>query len=551
MKINTEIFKIMLISATNNLYNYHLDVDKLNVFPVPDGDTGTNMNLTMQNGIKEVEKASSDATIPELAEIFSRGLIWGARGNSGVILSQIFRGFSKGLVHNDEISTSDLLKAWSQAKQVAYKAVMKPVEGTILTVIRVGIDETKEQIKNPSTIAALKMMEMFLENSSQALKTTPDILPLLKEAGVVDSGGFGLVKIIEGLVYAIKKQKPIKIRKKLSVSQDNLNLNLTSEDKEYGYCSEVIIKISDSKTSDFPLEKIRFSLSEQGGSSIIAVQDKDIFKVHFHNLLPWNSMNYLQKLGEFEKIKIENMTLQSKKHTTTIKKERTLKIPWAIIAVAPGDGIKRYFKNELKVTYVIDGGQTMNPSTDDFLKAIEEVDAKEVIILPNNSNIILTAQQAAKIENNRVKGKKSKVYVLETKTIPEGIASLSGFNLLEKELKNTISEMKKAIKKVTTGQITYAVRTTTINNVLVEEGNYVGIINNKIYNQDASILEVAKQLLKRTINKSSELVIIFTGADTKIQDINYIEKYIEENFDVEFETLEGNQPVYPFIFSIE
>ncbi|WP_338968001.1 DAK2 domain-containing protein [Spiroplasma endosymbiont of Lonchoptera lutea] len=542
MKIDAKLFKIMLISAANNLYNYHLEIDKLNVFPVPDGDTGTNMNLTMENAIKEIKKYET-SSITEIANVFSRGLIMGARGNSGVILSQIFRGFSKGLVHEEFISTSDLLKAWTYAKQVAYKAVMKPVEGTILTVIRLAIDDTKLETKE--TILPLKFMDKFLENANNALAQTPNLLPILKEVGVVDSGGFGLVKIIEGMVYSLEKGKEIKKKKNL-VASDNKEVVIKLDDENFGYCTETIVILSEMKQKNFPLEKVRFSLEEQGCKSIVVVQDQDIFKVHVHSLMPGQILVYLQQFGDFQKVKIENMGLQAKKHSTEIKELRSLNNSWAIITVAAGKGLAKYFMNDLQASYVVNGGQTMNPSTDDFLKAIELVDAKDVYILPNNSNIISTAQQAAKLE------KKSNVYVIPTTSIPEGMLSILSFNKEEKSAKKNFNNMKNAIKKIVSARITNAVRTTTIDGVAVKEGNYLGILDKKIYTQEADLVLVAKKLLSKMISKSSsQLVTIFIGEDAKRQDLRLIEKYIDENFDVEYEKIEGEQPVYPFIFGVE
>ncbi|WP_342263720.1 DAK2 domain-containing protein [Spiroplasma endosymbiont of Clivina fossor] len=542
MKIDAKLFKIMLISAANNLYNYHLEIDKLNVFPVPDGDTGTNMNLTMENAIKEIKKYET-SSITEIANVFSRGLIMGARGNSGVILSQIFRGFSKGLVHEEFISTSDLLKAWTYAKQVAYKAVMKPVEGTILTVIRLAIDDTKLETKE--TILPLNFMDKFLENANNALARTPDLLPILKEVGVVDSGGFGLVKIIEGMVYSLEKGKEIKKKKNL-VASDNKEVVIKLDDENFGYCTETIVILSEMKQKNFPLEKVRFSLEEQGCKSIVVVQDQDIFKVHVHSLMPEQILVYLQQFGDFQKVKIENMGLQAKKHSTEIKEIRSLNNPWAIITVAAGKGLAKYFMNDLQASYVVNGGQTMNPSTDDFLKAIELVDAKDVYILPNNSNIISTAQQAAKLE------KKSNVYVIPTTSIPEGMLSILSFNKEEKNAKKNFNDMKNAIKKIVSARITDAVRTTTIDGAAVKEGNYLGILDKKIYTQEADLVLVAKKLLSKMISKSSsQLVTIFIGEDAKRQDLRLIEKYIDENFDVEYEKVEGEQPVYPFIFGVE
>lgn len=540
MKIDAKLFKMMLISAANNLYNHHLEVDKLNVFPVPDGDTGTNMNLTMENGVNEIQKIDTNNII-EIANVFSRGLIMGARGNSGVILSQIFRGFSKGLESETLINTNDFLKAWTYAKQVAYKAVMKPVEGTILTVIRIAVDDTVIT----TDVDPLQYMVLFVDNAKKALAKTTELLPILKEVGVVDSGGFGLLKIFEGMVFALKHFKIIKKHKNLDYKSANINLKTDPDSDNFGYCTETVVFLPEAKQNNFPLEKIRFSLEEQGCKSIVVVQDQDIFKTHVHTLMPGTIISYLQQFGDFQTVKIENMSLQAKKHHTEIKNVRTLKNPWAIITVVAGKGLEKYFLNDLQATYVINGGQTMNPSTDDFLAAIETVDAKNIYILPNNSNIILAAQQAAKIE------KKANVFVVPTTSIPEGMVSTLNFNKEEKNPKKNFNTMKSAIKTVFSAKITNAVRTTKIDNIEVMEGNYIGIIDKKIYNQGEDLVEVAKKLLNKMITKGTELITIFIGEDATTKALGQIEKYIDENFDVEYEKVKGDQPLYPFIFAIE
>lgn len=542
IKINNKIFKKMLVSGANNVYNHYPEVDKLNVFPVPDGDTGTNMYLTIANAVKAIEDEENDS-ITELSNAFSRGLIWGARGNSGVIFSQIFRGFSKK-INKKNIIGDDLLEAWQEATNMGYKAVMEPVEGTILTVVREATEKTIEQTKDKNDCR--KIMNSFLENARQSLHNTPNLLPVLKEVGVVDSGGAGFVYFIEGMVQVLNNGKKIEKKSNISSNVGN-NINLKLDEENFGYCTEVITLLEKDKEADIDINKVQTILKDQGCKSIVAVQDTGILKVHVHSLIPGQILNYLQQFGEFSKIKVENMDEQAKKHVIETKKERKLENDYAMIAVVSGEGVYNYYHDTLKINYLIDGGATMNPSTDDFIKAIDQVDAKVVYILPNNSNAILAAEQAAKIEKDQGK---SDVWVIPTISIAQGMVGVINFDA-EKSPKKNYSAMNSAIKKSISIQIAKATKTTTINGIDIKQNEYMGIIEKKIYNHGFEFLELIKQLFKKTISKSSEIITIFRGKDATKSDLDALSKYIDEELDIEIEIVDGHQPIYPFILVIE
>lgn len=539
MEFNAKSFKDSLISGYNNLYNFYPEIDKLNVFPVPDGDTGTNMNLTMTNAVKEINDLNSES-ISKVADVFARGLIMGARGNSGVILSQIFRGFANGLKEFDELNFDSVKAGISEAKEVAYKAVMKPVEGTILTVIR----ETAEHVSTlDQKIPLPDLFQKIVDFSTESLNNTPELLPVLKEVGVVDSGGFGLVKIFEGITTYWKTGKIVPQRKKqIENSGDNVVMDLQNE--EFGYCTEAIVILDSKHINKINVTQVRQTLEDQGGGSIVAVVDNDILKVHVHTLMPRNTLTFLQQHGEFKNIKIENINLQAAKHVKTIKVKRELKNPAAIIAVTSSNGIAQFFKSHLNIQYTVNGGSSMNPSTDDYLSAIEAVDAVDVFILPNNSNAILAAQQAAKVE------RKSNVYVIPTTSIQEGMVAALSFEPGEIAKKN-FSTLKSSLKNVTSLGITASAKTTSIDGIKINKGEYMGIMNKKIICSYPTLSKTMKYLFDRAISKSTEIVTIFTGEDAERRDINAIRKYLDESFDVEYEFIDGDQPLYSFLIAVE
>lgn len=565
-KIDGIILKQMIISGANNLYNSYPEVDSLNVFPVPDGDTGTNMNLTMQSGLKEIAN-KNDKSIYNVAKAFSRGLLMGARGNSGVILSQIFRGFANSLVNKTEIDAVELYEALLSGKEVAYKAVMRPVEGTILTVVREATDTLGKKTKEGMSIT--EAMEIFYKEATASLLRTPDLLPVLKEVGVVDSGGAGFCKIIDGFVKALQNKIVEKnMPEVLDVVDQAANKLKTTgnaqaklEHKEFGYCTEFILKLpeKDKLNGKREFNEGRFkSVLNAHGNSIVCVRDDDLVKVHIHTMFPGNILSFAQQYGEFIKIKSENMALQhseildevnkeNKAHETETKKVETKKEPkkeYAIISCCSGKGIQEMFK-ELGVSYIVSGGQTMNPSTEDFIKAIKEVNAKNIFILPNNSNIIMAAKQASEVSQD------AKVVVIPSISIPQGMVATISFNP-EANVKENTEEMTEALKNVKTGQVTFSIRDTKVDGVDVKKDDFMGILDKKIILSLPSKLEAAEKLLDKMVDDMSSLITVFVGEDVTSKEKEEFISYIEKKYpDLELDVKNGQQPVYSFILSIE
>lgn len=540
--INGKIFKDMLASGANNLSNKFTEIDALNVFPVPDGDTGTNMSLTVNAGVKDALACESNA-VCDIAKVLSKGLLMGARGNSGVITSQIFRGIYQGVDGMEEINGFQLANAFIMGSRVAYKAVMRPVEGTILTVIREAADYTYAYASSTKDVTCLEVMEKMLEESLASLKRTPDLLPVLKEVGVVDSGGAGLVTIFEGFVSALKGN--IIERKDVQESKEIAGAGLESE--EFGYCTEFIIRLSEHGAKNFKEEDLRDSLSRIG-NSIVCVRDDDIVKVHVHTLTPGDALNMGQRYGEFAKLKVENMQEQHENimMNATVEKDpkvHQVKKKYAIITVAAGDGLKDMF-TELRADYVISGGQTMNPSTEDFVQAIERVNAENIFLLPNNSNIILAAQQAATVCEDL------NIEVIPSKSIPQGLSACVMFNP-DVDVEVNIAEMNDAISMVKTGQVTYAIKDTTFEGLEIRAGDYMGLKEKDIVISLPDKMEVTRQLLDQMVDEDSEIVTLIYGEDVNEEEATEISNYIEEKYDVEVEVNNGMQPVYSFIIGVE
>lgn len=544
--------KGMIVSGINNLYNDYPKIDKLNVFPVPDGDTGTNMNLTCTNGFKEIESEDFNS-IDSLMTKFARGLIMGARGNSGVIFSQIVKGFANGMKNCETLDLNTWKSAFAQATTVSYAAVMKPVEGTILTVIR----ETSEYVNSISdeTIDEKKFWEGVIKAASVSLENTPNLLAQLKEVGVVDSGGYGLVKFLKGMQYFVIKGKPIEKLKKLEENMGG-NLDLDLDEDEFGYCAETIVILNEEFINKLQIDSIRETLDQYKNTSIVAVLDEDILKVHTHALIPGQVLTYLQQFGEFKTIKIENMTLQAEKQVkhhsieetsetfSSKQKQRKLLNDVGTIAVVRSKDMKQYFKDELNIDYVIDGGNKMNPSTSDFLNAIEKVDAKIVYIFPNDSNVLLAATQA------KAEEKLSKVIVVETKTIPEGVTGYLNLDPIEKPRHNQ-ANIKKAIKSIVSVSINKAAKDTVLDNVQIKEGQYMMTANKKVTIAANSLKDIFNKSLAKFITSKTEILTIFIGSDASPEDTSYLKKFLDEKFNVEYELVESNQEVYTFIIGIE
>lgn len=540
-RIDALTFKKMIENGAINLSNHYTDIDALNVFPVPDGDTGTNMSMTFTSGVKDALTVNSDR-IDEVAKKLSKGLLMGARGNSGVILSQIFRGLFQYLDGKADVNGLELAEAFVNGSKVAYKAVMRPVEGTILTVIRESSEFTLAYASGKEEITPLEVIEYLVKEANESLNRTPDLLPVLKEVGVVDSGGAGLLKVLEGMEMALKGQM---LERTEAVAVEGASVAVESE--EFGYCTEFIIQLSEKGMKTFKEETLKDSLSRIG-NSLVVVQDDDIVKVHVHTLTPGDALNMGQRYGEFLKLKIENMSVQHENLVVNAKEEfkNEPEKEYAIIAVAAGDGLTEVFK-ELRADVVISGGQTMNPSTEDFVAAIEKCNARHVFVLPNNSNIILAAQQAESICD----AEQVEVIVLPTKSIPQGYAALVNFNP-EVDAETNKETMMEAIGKVQTGQVTFAIKDTTFEGLEIKANEFMGIKEKAIIVSTPDKLEATKFLLSQMLDEDSELVTIFTGEDVTEEESEAVEEYVSENYpDAEVEMIVGGQPVYSFVISVE
>ena len=551
--ITTSLFQEMVQAASTRLNKQAEYVNSLNVFPVPDGDTGTNMGMTIENGAKEVADKST-STVGEVAAIFAKGLLMGARGNSGVITSQLFRGFSQSVKGKDELDGKELARAFQSGVEVAYKAVMKPVEGTILTVSRGAAIGAKK--KAEATNDAVEVMKAALEGAKTALAKTPDMLPVLKEVGVVDSGGQGLVFIYEGFLSALTGEyiasedfqaTPATMSQMINAEHHkSVAGHVATEDITFGYCTEIMVALKQGPTyvKDFDYDEFR-NYSNDLGDSLLVVNDDEIVKVHVHTEDPGLVMQEGLKYGSLVKVKVDNMRNQ---HEAQLEKEEKATKPaeekeYAIIAVVAGDGLAEIFKAQ-GVDYVISGGQTMNPSTEDFIKAVDQVNARNIIILPNNKNIFMAAQSAAEVLEQPTT-------VIETRTLPQGLTSLLAFDG-GKTIEENHERMTAALSDVVSGSITTAVRDTTIDGLEIHENDNLGMVDGKIVVSNPDMLATLKATFAKMLDEDSEIVSIYIGEDGNEELANGLaQDLMEEYEDVEVEIHQGNQPVYPYIFSVE
>lgn len=528
-------------------------VNSLNVFPVPDGDTGTNMNLSFTSGADRVSLSESNR-IDEMGKDLAKGLLMGARGNSGVILSQLFRGFSKAMEGKEKLNAQEFATAFSQGVETAYKAVMKPVEGTILTVARESAEAVKEKANHTDDI--IEIMETVVESAKVSLANTPNLLAVLKEVGVVDSGGQGLLFIYQGFLESLTGEK-VSVKTKVAQQADvteiahhenfeHIGHAVSSEEIEFGYCTEIMVKLGEGKTvtEDFDYDTFRNHLNEVG-DSLLVVADDEIVKVHVHTEYPGEVMNYGQKFGSLLKIKVDNMRLQ---HDAVMEKGKAATAnepmkPYAVIAVAAGEGIYKLF-NSLGVSTIIKGGQTMNPSTEDILKAIEEANAEKTIILPNNKNIFMAAEQAAEVSDKDV-------VVVPTRTISQGLTSMLAFND-QVDLETNKANMTAELEYVKSGQITNAIRDTEIDGVEISTDDFMGIVDGKIVISQPGRVEAVLATLRKMIDGDSEIVTLIYGEGIELSECESIAAQITEEFEaVEVEIQEGNQPVYSYLISVE
>jgi len=551
--ITTSLFQEMVQAGATRLNKQAEYVNSLNVFPVPDGDTGTNMGMTIENGAKEVSDRSA-STVGEAAGIFAKGLLMGARGNSGVITSQLFRGFSQSVKDKEELDGAALAAAFQSGVEVAYKAVMKPVEGTILTVSRGAAIGAKK--KAESTNDAVEVMRAALEGAKTALAKTPDMLPVLKEVGVVDSGGQGLVFIYEGFLSALTGEfiaseefqaTPATMSEMINAEHHkSVAGHVATEDIKFGYCTEIMVALKQGPTyvKDFDYDEFRNYLNNLG-DSLLVVNDDEIVKVHVHTEDPGLVMQEGLKYGSLVKVKVDNMRNQ---HEAQVEKEERQAKPveekeYAIIAVVAGDGLADIFKAQ-GVDYIISGGQTMNPSTEDFVKAVEELNARNIIILPNNKNILMAAQSAAEVIDQPAA-------VVETKTIPQGLTSLLAFDE-SKSIEENYERMSASLGDVVSGSVTTAVRDTTIDGLEIHENDNLGMVDGKIVVSNPDMMETLEETFAHMLDEGSEIVTIYVGEDGSEELANELAQALAEKYeDVEVEIHQGGQPVYPYLFSVE
>ncbi|WP_336823072.1 DAK2 domain-containing protein [Sporosarcina sp. USHLN248] len=546
-------FADMVRMGAHHLHQNADYVDSLNVFPVPDGDTGTNMNLSMTSGAKETE-AHAQPHLGKTAQALSKGLLMGARGNSGVILSQLFRGFGKAVENEAELNSRKFAAALQYGVETAYKAVMKPVEGTILTVAK---DASKAGVeKAGQTDDVIAVMEAVVKESIASLKRTPDLLPVLKEVGVVDSGGQGLVYVYEGFLACLKgealpERSSVESMDELVNAEHHRGVQgfMNTEDIVFGYCTEFMVKFEDEKVKKHPFDESAFreDLSKLG-DSLLVISDDEIAKVHIHTEQPGEALNYGQKFGSLINMKIENMREQhiaivGKNHHTKPSVDKKDKHPYAVVTVAMGPGVADLLRS-IGASVVIEGGQTMNPSTEDIVKAIQDVEAEKVIILPNNKNIVMAANQAAEVLD-------IDAAVVPTKSIPEGLAAILAFNP-EATVEENSRVMSEASSQVKTGQITYSIRDTSIDGIDIQKGDFMGLSGSKIIVSNPSLDDVMKTLIDSLIDEDDEIITIIYGEDVSEEQAEAMANYIEQQHDhMEVELYNGKQPLYPFILSVE
>lgn len=548
------LFRDSIISAANNISNSRQAVDALNVFPVPDGDTGTNMSMTITAAAKEMATLADDCTIEEASSKCASALLRGARGNSGVILSLIFRGFSKGFRGLESAGAKDLANALKEGVDAAYKAVMKPTEGTILTVVRLASEAAQEMAKIQDD--PLEVGFAALTAAKEALAKTPELLPVLKKAGVVDAGGQGLVLVFEGMESVWRNGVIVQPLDGLGVTPVSMPSKSTvanaSDDIKFGYCSEFLIEKNDNAKEKDPL-KLRAYL-ESIGDCVVVVDDSSIIKVHVHSNEPGNVIQAGLKYGQLINIKIDNMRYQHANADVGVKDGEKPVEPevcepeneYGFVAVCAGSGLEELF-SDIGADTIVSGGQTMNPSTDDILSAIEKTPAKVVYVLPNNKNIIMAAEQAGPMAKDR------DVRVLPTKTIPQGISAMLSFDETASADENQMN-MISAFENVETAQVTFAARDSEVDGKPIKKGEIMGLCNGKIKFIGESVTDIAIKSTQKLFKKGEHsLITIIFGEGASEEDAAIVEEALSKKFgnDVEISIVNGNQPIYYFIISVE
>ena len=547
-KINGLVLAEMIDLGSKNLAKNAEKINALNVFPVPDGDTGTNMNLSMSSGAKETA-ANVVENIGELGKSFSKGLLMGARGNSGVILSQLFRGMSQHIADKKEVNAKEFAEAIQNGVSIAYKAIIKPVEGTILTVAREAAEAGIKAAEK--TTSVVEVMEAIYTEAQASLKRTPELLPILKEVGVVDSGGQGLVCVYQGFVAALKGEKiegleAVETNLVDMQFEDDHDMDfMNPEDIVYGFCTEFTVRL-DKEKKEFNEDKFREDMSKFG-DSLLVISDSEFVKIHVHTETPGDVFNYGQQYGELIKIKSDNMREQ---HREVLRKQEAKQATapkelkeQAMISISMGAGLSKVLTS-MGVDYIVEGGQTMNPSTEDIVKAIKEVNAKNIFIFPNNKNIQLAAKQAAELAEENV-------FVVESKTAPQGLAAVMVYNP-QAAAEENFANMQEVLSTVSTLEVTHAVRDTNIEGVEMKKDEFMGIRNGKIVVSNLSLNTVLEELLEKSIDEDSEIVTLYLGEESTEEYTDFLEQLIEEKYpDVEVELIESGQPVYPYIIGVE
>lgn len=536
-------FYNMIVNASNKLGENKEHINALNVFPVPDGDTGTNMWMTFSSAVEEIKDLKHNC-VGDISKTLSRGALMGARGNSGVILSQILRGFAKGVEDKENATVEDFKNALIEGSNFAYKAVMRPTEGTILTIIRASAEAAEKSTQKD-------VCEFFREviiHAEEILSKTPEMLPQLKEAKVVDAGGAGLLLILKGMHEALELDLEVTLNKEVKEKKESsykntAQSNMSTSDIKFGYCTEFFVYADNVDVEEFKRDL------EKHGDSMVVVGLEDVVKVHIHTNDPGLVLSKALKLGELSKIKIDNMREQ---HRHIIYKddeieESTEEVEeikkFGFISVARGEGIKSILE-ELGVDRVIEGGQTMNPSTQDILDKIESLNAEHVFIFPNNKNIIMAAKQAVDLTDK-------KVYVIPTKTIPQGITALTMFNP-EASIEDNIEEMESVIDNVSTGSVTYAVKDTETDGIKIKKNDILGLVEEKISEVGNDVYKVCEGIIEKMVNEDSELITIYYGEECDESKVKELIETLEEKFeDLDVQCYEGKQPLYYFIVSVE
>lgn len=552
-QIDGKLFRSLVTNGSHRLRNKMNYINDLNVFPVPDGDTGSNMSATMSAGAKAIENMDDSTTIGDVSKTLARGMLMGARGNSGVILSQLFSGVAKGLKGYEIADPEVFSKALRHGVEQAYAAVINPVEGTILTVSREAADKAVSIAHSVTDFEQL--FEEYIEELDASLERTPDLLPVLKEVGVIDSGAAGFIEVVKGMYDAMNGKLYQSDTKEDEYKVNLTNIHHNSED-DFGYCTEFIMQIE--KMNEFNQAEFTEILHSLG-DSLVVVQDENILKVHIHTKTPGDALNLAQHYGFFINTKIENMNLQHTEvliHQTEEYQDEcecghdhshsvapTMKRKYALVAVVNGEGLKETFI-EMGCDYIIEGGQTMNPSVEDFIKAIEKINADHIILVPNNKNVFLSAQTAAEMMEDR------DVRVLEAKTISQGYAGLTMFDATQ-SIDDNLDEMNQYIQNVHTGEVTYAIRDSVYNGVKIQKDHFMGIVNGKIITSNENRFQTCQHILREMINDRTEIVTLMYGAGVTEDEVSELEAHLEETYSVEVEVIDGGQNIYSYIITVE